>query len=144
MLAGKTGEAARLADELLRLDRRSATSWIIRSAALQQDGRLAAGVTAAEKAVRLAPADNDAHFALAVALFRAGRFGQAAQRYEKALECAAKNAPSDAYRQIEILEALAEAHEAAGWPTEAQDARRRAAAIERRALAPFRASPRRR
>jgi tetratricopeptide (TPR) repeat protein len=113
-LAGSPDRALELAGRVLSIDRVSSTAWIIRSAALLHSGRRAEALSCARKAAELDPGNPDAHFAVGTALLTARSYEGAAAEFDEALRLTVRQPGDHRYRRVQILEALAKAHELAG------------------------------
>jgi tetratricopeptide (TPR) repeat protein len=116
ILAGKADDALALARDLLKIHPRSSIGWMIRSSALQNKGELQEALTAAHRAVQLAPDSANARFNLGFMLFNLGQFEKAVDEYEHMLQLAEQISSKD---KAKMLEALAFAYAATGRLPEA-------------------------
>ncbi len=119
ILSGKTDQALVLSGEILKIHPKSAIAWMIRSSAMQHKGEMQQSLTAAQRAVALAPDNPDAHFNLGIIWFSTKQFDKAVTEYRKALLLAGEASILD---KAKMLNALASAYAATGRLPEAIDA----------------------
>jgi spermidine synthase len=116
---GHPDKALELALKILEIDSKSATAWMIIVNARQDRGDMEGALTAARRAVELAPDNPEAHFNLGFVLFKLGKFDSAIEEYKQMLRLAEQAGHISHYRRIQMLEALTDVYVAAGRLEEA-------------------------
>ena len=117
--SGNPDKALDLAGEILKIHPQSATAWIIRANARQNKGDMQRALTAAQRAVNIAPNNPETRFNLGFILFRIGQFDRAIAEYEEMLRVAEQTGEIGNFRRAQMLDAFAAVYAAAGRLDEA-------------------------
>ncbi len=101
-------------DEMIKIDRKSAIGWLIRSAALEKMNEIQQAYDAAERAVSLEPNLSDSHMQMGFVMLGKSQYEQAINEFNEALRLGEKDRYFFSKKRIRTLNALSEIYSNTG------------------------------